>query len=67
MDPVSTVASVAALSGLGAYLNAKYHLVQDVKALKFRRSSMKYYEELGESILRMLTFYLESTQDLLNR
>jgi hypothetical protein len=43
----TAVASVAAASGLAAYLNGKYHLAQDLKALKFRRNATKYYDELG--------------------
>lgn len=43
----ATAASVAAVSGLAAYLNGKYHLGQDIKALRFRRNATKYYEELG--------------------
>jgi hypothetical protein len=43
----ATAASVAAVSGLAAYLNGKYHLGQDIKALRFRRNASKYYEELG--------------------
>jgi hypothetical protein len=47
----TAVASVAAISGLAAYLNGKYHIKQDVKILKFRRDAAKYYAELGTSPL----------------
>jgi hypothetical protein len=45
---VTTAASVAAVSGLAAYLNGKYHLAQDIEALMFRRKALKYYQELGK-------------------
>jgi hypothetical protein len=44
----TAAASVAAATGLAAYLNGKYHLAQDIKALKSRRSGTKYYQELGK-------------------
>ena len=47
MSAATAAASVAAVSGLAAYLNGKYHLGQDIKALRFRRKANKYYEELG--------------------
>jgi hypothetical protein len=43
----TTAASVAAVTGLAAYLNGKYHLAQDIKALRFKRNANKYYAELG--------------------
>jgi hypothetical protein len=43
----TAAASVAAVSGLAAYLNGKYHLKQDIKALRFKRKASKYYENLG--------------------
>jgi|TARA_R110002003_G_scaffold2545_3_gene24448 hypothetical protein len=46
----TAAASVAAVTGLAAYLNGKYHLAQDIKALRFRRKAAKYYAELGMSI-----------------
>ncbi|KAF2028426.1 acetyl-CoA synthetase-like protein [Setomelanomma holmii] len=42
----TAVASVAAVTGLAAYLNGKYHLAQDIKALRFRSKAAKYYAEL---------------------
>ena len=48
MSATATAASVAAVSGLAAYLNGKYHLAQDIKALKFRSKAAKYYAELGK-------------------
>jgi hypothetical protein len=45
---VTAAASIAAVSGLTAYLNGKYHLAQDIKALAFRRKAAKYYEEIGK-------------------
>lgn len=47
MDPTTTAAALAAASALAAYVNAKYHVAQDIKTLKFKRSSTKYYEQLG--------------------
>jgi hypothetical protein len=44
----TAVASVAAISGLAAYLNGKYHLKQDIKTLRFRKQAANYYEELGK-------------------
>ncbi|KAL5119030.1 hypothetical protein ACEQ8H_002954 [Pleosporales sp. CAS-2024a] len=43
---MATAASVAAVTGAAAYLNAKYHIGQDIKMLKFRREATKYYAEL---------------------
>lgn len=47
MDPSTTAAALAAASALAAYVNAKYHVAQDIKALRFKRSSTKHYEQLG--------------------
>jgi hypothetical protein len=44
----TTAVSIAAATGAAAYLNAKFHLGQDIRALKFRRNATKYYEGLGE-------------------
>jgi hypothetical protein len=49
----TAIASVAAISGLAAYLNGKYHIKQDVKILKFRRDAAKYYAGLGTSPFRI--------------
>jgi hypothetical protein len=46
----TAAASVAAVSGLAAYLNGKYHLAQDIKTLKFRSNAQKYYAELGKPL-----------------
>jgi hypothetical protein len=46
----TTAASVAAVSGLAAYLNGKYHLSQDLQALIFRRKALKYYQGIGKYI-----------------
>jgi hypothetical protein len=45
----TAVASVAAISGLAAYLNGKYHLKQDIKLLRAKKEAAKYYEQLGTS------------------
>lgn len=47
MDPTTTAAALAAASALAAYVNAKYHVAQDINTLKFKRNSTKYYEQLG--------------------
>jgi hypothetical protein len=48
MSAAAAAASVAAVTGVGAYLNAKYHIAQDVKGLIFKKNAAKYYAELGE-------------------
>jgi hypothetical protein len=47
MDATTAAASVAAISGLAAYVNAKHHIAQDLKALRFKKRAASYYEELG--------------------
>jgi hypothetical protein len=47
MDATAAAASVAAISGLAAYVNGKYHIAQDLKALRFKKRAGSYYEELG--------------------
>jgi len=47
----NAAASVAALAGLGAYINAKYHIGQDLRQLKFKGNAEKHYVDLGESYL----------------
>jgi hypothetical protein len=47
MNTTAAAASVAAISGLAAYVNGKYHIAQDLRALRFRRQAASYYEELG--------------------
>jgi hypothetical protein len=44
----ATAASLAALAGLAAWANAKYHISQDVAALRFKKGAEKHYAELGE-------------------
>lgn len=46
----AAAASVAAISGLAAYVNAKYHVAQDVRALKFKARAARYYADLGMSL-----------------
>lgn len=48
MSAAAAAASVAAVTGVGAYLNAKYHIAQDVRGLRFKKNAAKYYAELGE-------------------
>lgn len=47
MTVAATAASVAALSSLAAYINAKYHIGQDLRMLKFKKGAEKNYAELG--------------------
>ena len=47
MTGAATAASVAAISSLAAYINAKYHIGQDLQSLKFKRGADKHYAELG--------------------
>ena len=47
MDTTTAAASVAAISGLAAYLNGKYHIAQDLRALRFKKAAAKHYAELG--------------------
>ena len=47
MDATAAAASVAAISGLAAYVNGKYHIGQDLRALRFKKRAAAYYEELG--------------------
>ncbi|CAN9201125.1 unnamed protein product [Alternaria alternata] len=46
MDATAAAASVAAISGLAAYVNGKYHIGQDLRALRFKKRAAGYYEEL---------------------
>jgi hypothetical protein len=50
MTVAATAASVAAISGLAAYINAKYHIGQDVRMLRFKKGAEKNYAELGTCI-----------------
>lgn len=47
MTATATAASVAAISSLAAYINAKYHIGQDLRILKFKKGAEKHYAELG--------------------
>jgi hypothetical protein len=53
----TTAVSIAAATGVAAYLNGKYHLGQDIKMLRFRRRAGKYYEEIG---MFLTSFRLDS-------
>ena len=43
----ATAASLAAISGLAAYVNGKYHISQDLRALRFKSKAGSHYEQLG--------------------
>lgn len=47
MTVAATAASVAAISSLAAYINAKYHIGQDLRMLKFKKGAERHYGELG--------------------
>lgn len=49
MTVAATAASVAAISSLAAYINAKYHIGQDLRMLKFKKGAERHYAELGMS------------------
>jgi acyl-CoA synthetase (AMP-forming)/AMP-acid ligase II len=49
MDATTTAVSLAAISGLAAYINGKYHVAQDLKVLGFKRRAGRYYAGLGMS------------------
>lgn len=53
MSTTAAAASLAAVSGLAAYLNAKYHVAQDLRLVRFKRKSERFYEELGMCFLRL--------------
>lgn len=46
MTATAAAASLAAISGLAAYLNGKYHLAQDLRVLRFKGRAGKYYANL---------------------
>jgi hypothetical protein len=45
----TAAASLAALAGLAAWVDGKYHVRQDVAALRFKKGAERYYDELGTS------------------
>lgn len=47
MTVAATAASVAAITSLAAYVNAKYHVGQDLRMLKFKKKAESHYAELG--------------------
>ena len=47
MDPTTAALSVAAVSGLAAYVNGKYHIGQDLRILNIKRKALKHYQDLG--------------------
>ncbi|KAI2476095.1 Long-chain fatty acid transport protein 1 [Pyrenophora tritici-repentis] len=46
MDATVAAASVAAVTSVAAYLNAKYHIAQDIDAIRSRSKAQKYYSQL---------------------
>ncbi|CAO2649393.1 Nn.00g067780.m01.CDS01 [Neocucurbitaria sp. VM-36] len=46
MSASAAAASVAAISGLAAYLNGKYHIGQDLRLLRFKSKAGRYYADL---------------------
>lgn len=51
MNNTAAAASLAAIGGLAAYLNAKYHIKQDLRLLRLKRAAGKHYAELGMCLL----------------
>lgn len=49
MTATAAAASLAAISGLAAYLNGKYHIGQDLRILRFKGRAGKYYSNLVET------------------
>jgi hypothetical protein len=45
----TAAASLAALAGLAAWVDGKYHVRQDVAALRFKKGAERWYAELGTS------------------
>lgn len=58
MTAAATAASVAALSGLAAYINGKYHIAQDLRMLRFKKKAGKYYADLGMYSLPSMILYI---------
>lgn len=54
MTATAAAASVAAISGLAAYLNGKYNIAQDVRMLRFKKRAGKYYTDLGTLLNALL-------------
>ncbi|KAF1998842.1 acetyl-CoA synthetase-like protein [Amniculicola lignicola CBS 123094] len=44
----ASAAAVAGMSALAAYVNAKYHINQDLKVIRRRKQAVKWYEELAK-------------------
>jgi hypothetical protein len=59
MDATAAAASVAAISGLAAYVNAKYHIAQDLRGLRFKKRAANYYEELGMHAHRSIVHQMQ--------
>lgn len=47
MDATVAAVSAVAISSVAAYLNAKYHIVQDMDAIRSKSKAQKYYSQLG--------------------
>lgn len=47
----AAAASLAGVSALAAYLDAKYHIGQDLRIKRRVGQAAKYYEDLGTSLL----------------
>ena len=65
MTAAATAASVAAISSLAAYINAKYHIGQDLRMLKFKKGAEKHYAELGTSVQNSMSFSLDASGSVL--
>ncbi|KAL6704598.1 hypothetical protein ACN47E_008108 [Coniothyrium glycines] len=49
MTATVAAASLAAMCGVAAYINGKYHIGQDLKLLRFRRRAESYYADLAKN------------------
>jgi hypothetical protein len=41
-------AAIAGMASLAAYLNAKYHIAQDLRIYKRKKQAVQYYAEVGK-------------------
>lgn len=72
MDPTTAALSVAAATGLAAYVNGKYHIAQDLRVLNLKRQAAKHYEQLGMFIVfafanHFSILFVEASQLLMSK
>lgn len=54
INATAATAALAGISALSAYLNAKYHVAQDLKLVWRKKQAEKYYQKLGTSKIVLL-------------